>query len=344
MFQTVFKRYESKYFTDSRQYAGVLRALERYTKPDRYGRSRICSVYYDTPDRRLIRASLEKPVYKEKLRLRTYGVPQDGSPCFIEIKKKYKGIVYKRRITADYAQALRFLSGDRGCLPPSQIKSETDFFLSRYAPLEPAADIFYTRNAFYDRLDPGVRITFDSEIVCRADNTDLRKGDRGTPLLPDGIYLMEIKTAGAMPIWTAASLIFGLVLSFSHMFKNSSTKSYAVTVALLPLIVQTVIMLVNGNLGTGVAVAGAFSLVRFRSVPGSAKEILSIFMAMAAEKAENPIYCGSSLTPPSFRKGGRKLFIQQLCQTAYTENKNGEEFSSPLSVSKKQALIEKLHT
>ena len=128
MFQTVFKRYESKYFTDSRQYAGVLRALERYTKPDRYGRSRICSVYYDTPDRRLIRASLEKPVYKEKLRLRTYGVPSDGSPCFIEIKKKYKGIVYKRRITADYVQALRFLSGDRGCLPPSQIKSEIDFF------------------------------------------------------------------------------------------------------------------------------------------------------------------------------------------------------------------------
>ena len=135
MFQTVFKRYESKYFTDSRQYAGVLRALERYTKPDRYGRSRICSVYYDTPDRRLIRASLEKPVYKEKLRLRTYGVPQDGSSAFIEIKKKYKGGVCKRRIPAAFADALKYLSGDTDCLTPSQIKSETDFFLSRYAPL-----------------------------------------------------------------------------------------------------------------------------------------------------------------------------------------------------------------
>ena len=78
--------------------------------------------------------------------------------------------------------------------------------MSRYAPFEPAAAVFYTRDAFYDRLDHGVRITFDSEIVCRADNTDLRKGDRGTPLLPDGIYLMEIKTAGAMPIWTAEML------------------------------------------------------------------------------------------------------------------------------------------
>lgn len=206
MFQTVFKRYENKYFINSKQYADVLHTLERYTEPDRFGRSRICSIYYDTPDRRLIRASLEKPVYKEKLRLMTYGVPQDGSPSFIEIKKKYKGIVYKRRITADYAQALRFLSGDRGCLPPSQIKSEIDFFLSRYAPLEPAADIFYTRDAFYDRLDPGVRITFDSRIACRTENTDLRNGDYGTPLTGDGTYLMEIKTAGAMPLWTAEML------------------------------------------------------------------------------------------------------------------------------------------
>lgn len=99
-------------------------------------------------------------------------------------------------------------------------------------------------------------------------------------------------TAGGFAACTAASLILGLVLSLSHMFKNSSTKSYAVTVALLPLIVQTVIMLVNGNLGTGVAVAGAFSLVRFRSVPGSAKEILSIFMAMAAGLGTGVGYIG----------------------------------------------------
>lgn len=79
MFQTIFKRYESKYFIDSRQYAGVLAVLERHAEPDRYGKSWICSAYYDTPDCRLIRASLEKPVYKEKLRLRTYGVPSDSS-------------------------------------------------------------------------------------------------------------------------------------------------------------------------------------------------------------------------------------------------------------------------
>ena len=135
MFQTVFKRYESKYFTDSRQYAGVLHTFERYAEPDRYGRSRICSVYYDTPDRRLIRASLEKPVYKEKQRLRAYSVPRDGSSAFIEIKKKYKGIVYKRRITADYAQALDYLSGDRDCLPPVSDKKRDRFL---FEPLRSA--------------------------------------------------------------------------------------------------------------------------------------------------------------------------------------------------------------
>ena len=80
------------------------------------------------------------------------------------------------------------------------------------------------------------------------------------------------------------------------------------------------------------------------AVRGSGTEPKIKFYAFAHEKAENPVYCGNSLTPPSFKKGGRKLFIQQLCQTAYTGNKNGEENSSPLSVSKKQALIEKLHT
>ena len=113
--------------------------------------------------------------------------------------------------------------------------------------------------------------------------------------MPDALFTSVLTsgiTAGSFAACTTASLIFGLVLSLSHMFKNSSTKSYAVTVALLPLIVQTVIMLVNGNLGTGVAVAGAFSLVRFRSVPGSAKEILNIFMAMAAGLGTGVGYIG----------------------------------------------------
>lgn len=96
-------------------------------------------------------------------------------------------------------------------------------------------------------------------------------------------------------ICSAASLILGFLLSLTTLYKNRTTKSFAITVAILPLIVQMVIMLVNGNLGTGIAVAGAFSLVRFRSVPGSAKEILSIFMAMAVGLGTGVGYVGISV-------------------------------------------------
>lgn len=102
-------------------------------------------------------------------------------------------------------------------------------------------------------------------------------------------------TAGDFFFCTLISIVAGLLLSLAHLYKNRSTKSFAVTIALLPLIVQVIIMLVNGNLGTGIAVAGAFSLVRFRSVPGSAKEILSIFMAMAVGLATGVGYVGIAI-------------------------------------------------
>jgi len=116
--------------------------------------------------------------------------------------------------------------------------------------------------------------------------------------MPDNLFSSIVTnglTASNFFICTAVSLLSGLILAFSHTYKNRSTRSFATTVALLPLIVQVVIMLVNGNLGTGIAVAGAFSLVRFRSVPGSAKEILSIFMAMAAGLATGVGYVGVAI-------------------------------------------------
>lgn len=78
------------------------------------------------------------------------------------------------------------------------------------------------------------------------------------------------------------SLVLGLILAFTYMFKTKYTKSFVITISLLPAVVCAVIMMVNGNIGAGVAVAGAFSLVRFRSAPGSAKEIVTIFLAMVA--------------------------------------------------------------
>lgn len=206
MFQTIFKRYENKYLLNEKQYFEVLKALREKTVPDKYGKSTVCSIYYDTPDKRLIRASIEKPVYKEKLRLRAYGVPSDNTDCFLELKKKYKGIVYKRRVLTSYFSGISYMNGDKSTLAPSQIKNEIDYFKSYYGNLSPSVDIFYSRLAFYDKNDPNVRLTFDSDILFREKELDLKNGIYGEAILPDGMYLMEIKTAGAMPLWTAEML------------------------------------------------------------------------------------------------------------------------------------------
>lgn len=99
---------------------------------------------------------------------------------------------------------------------------------------------------------------------------------------------------GPFLLCTLVSLLLGALIALSHLYRSSTTKSFVVTLALLPAIVQVVIMLVNGNLGTGVAVMGAFSLVRFRSVPGSAREICSIFLAMAVGLATGMGYLAAA--------------------------------------------------
>ena len=175
-------------------------------KPDAYGRSTVCSIYFDTPDRRLVRTSLEKPVYKEKLRLRTYGVPKPDSPAFVELKKKYKGVVYKRRIMLPYAEAFRWLCGGEAPEKDSQIQSEIAWFLQFYGDLEPAAALCCDRDALYGREDDSLRVTFDEAIRWRVEDVDLLHGDGGAQLLPDGVRLMEIKAVGGMPGWLADAL------------------------------------------------------------------------------------------------------------------------------------------
>lgn len=206
MFQTIFKRYENKYLLNEKQYSAVLEALKNNALPDKFGQSDVCSIYFDTPDKRIIRASIEKPIYKEKLRLRSYGIPQDGSDCFLELKKKYKGIVYKRRVLTSYQNGISYMNGDETAVKPSQIKSEIDYFKAYYGTLLPSVGIFYRRLAFYDEKDPNVRLTFDSDILFRDTELDLKNGIYGELILPDGMCLMEIKTAGAMPLWTADML------------------------------------------------------------------------------------------------------------------------------------------
>ena len=197
-FQDVFQRIETKYLMDEDQYQALRKRLEGMAEVDRYGETPILNIYFDTPDYRLIRTSLEKPVYKEKLRLRSYGVPQDDTQAFIEIKKKFKGVVYKRRIGMSYEDSLAYLCEGRPVKEPSQISGEIDYFMHYYKGIRPAMAVSYDRIAMSGTTDSNLRITFDRNIRWRVDHMDLKEGNVGRDILEPGQHLMELKIAGAM--------------------------------------------------------------------------------------------------------------------------------------------------
>ena len=202
--QSCFKRYEKKYLLTQEQYLAVKRGMEPYMIPDAHPKYTIGNIYYDTQHFDLIRASLEKPVYKEKLRLRSYGVPGSRDPVFVEIKKKFDGVVYKRRVTMKASDAMRYLQGKQNG-DKSQISREIDWFLRYYQP-EPKVLIAYDREA-YAAADGGeLRITFDTALRARSNEIDLRSGDHGVPLLGKDRVLMEIKIPASAPLWLAKLL------------------------------------------------------------------------------------------------------------------------------------------
>jgi hypothetical protein len=205
-FKDTFQRIEVKYLLDDRQYKSLMKRLENMAAVDSYGKTSILNIYFDTPDYKLIERSLEKPVYKEKLRLRTYGVAADDTNAFIEIKKKYKGVVYKRRISMPYKDALDYLTGGRGPAQKSQISDEIDYFLQYYRGIRPAMAISYDRIAMAGIEDPDLRITFDTNIRWRTENLSLKEGNKGKEILLPGQHLMELKIAGAMSIELARIL------------------------------------------------------------------------------------------------------------------------------------------
>ena len=173
--------------------------------PAPYPEGTVCSVYFDTPSFLLVRLSLEHPVYKEKFRLRWYGEEPSDENVFPEIKKKFRGIVYKRRIACTAEEARQLLSFNT--LPERKQDAsleEMRYLFCRY-PLSPAVLVAYEREAWRCLSDPDIRITFDRNIRARSSELQ-RAGSDGAPLLPDGEVLMEIKFPGASPLWLARLL------------------------------------------------------------------------------------------------------------------------------------------
>lgn len=223
MAQEVFERVEKKYLLPETVFRRLLPELRKHMEDDVYGRYTISNIYFDTDRFDLIRTSLERPVYKEKLRLRCYGTPTEDGTVFAEIKKKYKGIVYKRRISLSLKEARRYLV--YGLQPDMtgwkftqvQIFREIDYMKKRYG-LRPAAFIAYDRTALAGREDPELRVTFDTNIRCRDHSLDLAEGKSGQQLLPKGTVLMEVKIPGAMPLWMAE--LFEDILPYQASFSK----------------------------------------------------------------------------------------------------------------------------
>lgn len=195
-----FKRYEIKYLLTTKQRTLLLNEMKLFMDADIHGKSTILSLYLDTPDFLLVRRSLDKPMYKEKLRLRSYGTAQPDTDVFIELKKKYDSVVYKRREAMNLFELESYLK--TGIMPKdTQIMREIDFAMKRYAGIAPAVLLSYEREAFYDKYNYDFRMTFDENILWRTEELTLNSPVYGTPILESGHVLLEVKTAGAMPLW-----------------------------------------------------------------------------------------------------------------------------------------------
>ncbi len=201
-----FARFEKKYVITRAQKAKLLALIGSRLTPDSYGESTVCNLYFDTPDYRLIRASLERGVFKEKLRIRAYNFPDRDSNAFVEIKRKCEGVVYKRRASMSYGDALDYLCGSGHPSTDSQILREIDYFRSFYGEIQPSVALFYDRMAYYWKENEDLRLTFDDNVRYRCDDFDLSCGDRGAETVSGERIILEIKLVDTFPLWLSEAL------------------------------------------------------------------------------------------------------------------------------------------
>lgn len=195
-----FRRVEKKYIITKKQYLLLKEAIKDKMVEDEYGKSKICNIYFDTNQYDLISHSITKPIFKDKVRLRSYNLPQKNSTVYLEIKRKYDGVVSKRRteiILEDFYQCHSIQNTKK---EKSQIEKELDYYYKFYN-LEPAMFLSYDRVAYYDKDNKDFRLTIDKNIVARNYDLYIEKGNYGTKILNKDTLIMEVKTLGAMPIW-----------------------------------------------------------------------------------------------------------------------------------------------
>lgn len=205
MAQQIFRRKEIKYLLSEKEVQALLWLIEPYLKQDKYFKGTNCSIYFDNASRYLAIHSLEKPLYKEKLRLRSYGVPKLDDTVFLEIKKKYKGVGNKRRIAVKLADFYDYLKTGTLDTKSPVIKAELDTTIKRY-DLKPALFLAYDRTSYCDRDNPSFRLTFDRNVRSREQDLRLEQGDHGQVFFKDGTVVMEVKALGAYPLYFVRAL------------------------------------------------------------------------------------------------------------------------------------------
>ena len=197
----IFRRVEKKYIINSQQYLNLLPEILKYMEEDQYGKSVICNIYFDTENYDLIRRSIEKTFFKEKVRLRSYNTPNMDSNVYLEIKRKINNVVGKRRIKISLQDFYNFISKSNSLTNVNaQIKRELDYIFDYYK-LEPKMYISYERVALYQNENRDFRVTFDSNILARTYDLKLELGNYGVNILDRNNYIMEIKTLGTIPMW-----------------------------------------------------------------------------------------------------------------------------------------------
>ncbi len=213
----VMKRVEIKFLLNRKQTKLLKEGLKGHMIIDQYGKTPIASLYYDTPNYQLIRTSMEKPLFKEKIRLRSYGLATEDSPVYLELKRKAFDTVYKRRIETTIPKVQSFLQEEGESLTGGQINKEITAFRDFYKTLVPACLIICERTAYYEP-NGDLRLTIDENPRYRTKDLCLNKSLRGTPLLDDGWTILEVKVQDAMPLWLAE------LLSKAQIKKSSFSK------------------------------------------------------------------------------------------------------------------------
>lgn len=203
MNENVFRRVEKKYLISESQKNEFLKLIDDYIEKDEYFESKISNIYFDNDEFDLITTSIEKPVFKAKLRLRSYDIPELDDKVFLEIKDKYKGVVGKRRIKIKLSDFYEYL--ETGNMKNVQIMKEIDYYFKKYN-LHPQLFVAYDRHSYKARDNKNIRITIDENLRSRTDDLKLELGSAGKKYFQDKTYIMEIKILDAMPLWMARSL------------------------------------------------------------------------------------------------------------------------------------------